>query len=166
MVPTHSYVPVRRGFSTLSERVSTRWSTGKIQPSFWMTPVRPAASTLANIAIDSLLVAFSKLTHVIGGIYMCVRLYWQESVHWYRLQQLNLSWETVFTAYFELDMLRRKRPYKWTIWVSSFHPTRPHDHFSHGECSYTLECATLLFLLSSTSSSSIWTMQAWGFSVR
>jgi len=46
-----------------------------------MTPVRPAASMLGNIAIDSLLVAFSKLTHVIGGIYMCVRLYWQESVH-------------------------------------------------------------------------------------
>src|SRR6266853_4185749 len=69
------------------------------------------------------------------------------------LQQLNLSWETVFTADFELDMLRRKRPYKWTIWVSLFHSTRPHDHFSHGECSYTLECATLLYLFSSSSSS-------------
>jgi len=46
-----------------------------------MTQVRPAASTLANIAIDSLLVALIKLTHVIGGIYMCVRLYWQESVN-------------------------------------------------------------------------------------
>ena len=124
-----------------------------------MTPVRPAASTLANIAIDSLLVAFIKLTHVIGGIYMCVRLCWQEAQTDIELQQLNLRWETVFTADFELDMLRRKRPYKWTIWVSLFHPTQPHDHFSHGECSYTLECATLHYLLSS-SSSSIRTVQA------
>ena len=30
----------------------------------------------------------------------------------------NLSWETVFTAGFELDVLQRKRPYRWTIWVS------------------------------------------------
>ncbi|KAI9439566.1 hypothetical protein H4582DRAFT_1536432 [Lactarius indigo] len=26
-------------------------------------------------------------------------------------------WETVFTAGFELDVLRGKRPYKWTIWL-------------------------------------------------
>ncbi|KAH9016125.1 hypothetical protein EDB85DRAFT_2295349, partial [Lactarius pseudohatsudake] len=26
-------------------------------------------------------------------------------------------WETVFSAGFELDVLRRKRPYKWTIWL-------------------------------------------------
>ena len=31
----------------------------------------------------------------------------------------NLSWETVFTAGFELDVIRRKRPYKWSIWVCS-----------------------------------------------
>jgi hypothetical protein len=30
----------------------------------------------------------------------------------------NFSWETVFTAGFELDVLKRKRPYMWTIWVS------------------------------------------------
>ena len=76
IVPTRCHVPVRRGFSTFYERVSTRWWTGKIQPSFWMTPVRPAASMLVEIAIDSLLVAFIKLIHVIGGIYMCVRLCW------------------------------------------------------------------------------------------
>jgi len=29
----------------------------------------------------------------------------------------KLSWETVFTAGFELDVLRRKRPYRWTIWL-------------------------------------------------
>ena len=27
------------------------------------------------------------------------------------------SWETVFTMGFELDVLRGKRPYRWTIWV-------------------------------------------------
>jgi len=40
--------------------------------------------------------AFINLTHVMAGIYF---------------------WETVFTAGFELDVLRRKRPYKWTIWL-------------------------------------------------
>ncbi len=27
------------------------------------------------------------------------------------------SWETVFTAGFELNILRGKLPYRWTIWV-------------------------------------------------
>ncbi|KAI0246157.1 hypothetical protein BJV78DRAFT_1158090 [Lactifluus subvellereus] len=37
-----------------------------------------------------------KLDHAIAGIYI---------------------WETVFTAGFELDVLRGKRPYRWTIWL-------------------------------------------------
>ncbi|KAI0245158.1 hypothetical protein BJV78DRAFT_622391 [Lactifluus subvellereus] len=41
--------------------------------------------------------AMIKLDHAIAGIYI---------------------WETVFTAGFELDVLRGKRPYRWTIWVS------------------------------------------------
>jgi hypothetical protein len=41
----------------------------------------PAATMLVNIAIDSLLVAFVKLGHAIGGLYMCVRLHWQESAN-------------------------------------------------------------------------------------
>jgi len=41
-------------------------------------------------------IAFIKLNHAIGGIYI---------------------WETVFTAGFEFDVLRRKRPYRWTIWL-------------------------------------------------
>lgn len=28
------------------------------------------------------------------------------------------SWETVLTADFELEVLRGKKPYRWTIWVS------------------------------------------------
>ncbi|KAI0248120.1 hypothetical protein BJV78DRAFT_1239152 [Lactifluus subvellereus] len=40
--------------------------------------------------------AMIKLDHAIAGIYI---------------------WETVFTAGFELDVLRGKRPYRWTIWV-------------------------------------------------
>ncbi|KAH9010108.1 hypothetical protein EDB84DRAFT_1142763 [Lactarius hengduanensis] len=38
----------------------------------------------------------TKLFHAIGSLYI---------------------WETVFTAGFELDVLRGKRPYKWTIWL-------------------------------------------------
>ena len=30
---------------------------------------------------------------------------------------IKLSWEIMLTAGFELDVLRRKRPYRWTIWV-------------------------------------------------
>jgi len=48
---------------------------------------------------------------------MCVRLHIQES--WVlTLVELatKLSWETVLTTGFEMDVLRRKRPYKWTIW--------------------------------------------------
>ncbi|KAI0248208.1 hypothetical protein BJV78DRAFT_1238863, partial [Lactifluus subvellereus] len=44
--------------------------------------------------------AMIKLDHAIAGIYI---------------------WETVFTAGFELDVLRGKRPYRWTIWVSYCH---------------------------------------------
>ncbi|KAI0246168.1 hypothetical protein BJV78DRAFT_194666 [Lactifluus subvellereus] len=40
--------------------------------------------------------ALIKLDHVIAGIYI---------------------WETVFTAGFELDVLRREQPYRWTIWL-------------------------------------------------
>ncbi|KAI9510095.1 hypothetical protein F5148DRAFT_1282291 [Russula earlei] len=41
-------------------------------------------------------IALIKLNHALAGIYI---------------------WETVFTAGFELDVLRRKRPYRWTIWL-------------------------------------------------
>ncbi|KAI0246162.1 hypothetical protein BJV78DRAFT_193727 [Lactifluus subvellereus] len=40
--------------------------------------------------------ALIKLDHAIAGIYI---------------------WETVFTSVFELDILRGKRPYRWTIWL-------------------------------------------------
>ncbi|KAI0258208.1 hypothetical protein BC834DRAFT_975362 [Gloeopeniophorella convolvens] len=40
--------------------------------------------------------ALVKLNHVLSGIYI---------------------WETIFTAGFELDVLRGKRPYRWTIWI-------------------------------------------------
>ncbi|KAI0248179.1 hypothetical protein BJV78DRAFT_1363709 [Lactifluus subvellereus] len=40
--------------------------------------------------------ALIKLDHALAGIYI---------------------WETVFTMGFELDVLRGKRPYKWTIWL-------------------------------------------------
>ncbi len=34
------------------------------------------------------------------------------------------SWELVFTSQYELDVLRRKKPYQWTIWVSVIITTR------------------------------------------
>jgi len=41
-------------------------------------------------------ITFVKLYHAIAGLYF---------------------WETVLTAGFELDVLRGKRPYRWTIWL-------------------------------------------------
>ncbi|KAI0299650.1 hypothetical protein B0F90DRAFT_598113 [Multifurca ochricompacta] len=40
--------------------------------------------------------ALIKLDHALSGIYI---------------------WETLFTAGFELDVLKGKRPYRWTIWI-------------------------------------------------
>jgi len=54
-----------------------------------------------------------------AGVYMCVCLHIQEGGGDISLTRKTLSWETVLTAGFELDVLRRKRPYRWTIWVSS-----------------------------------------------
>jgi len=68
------------GFST-SGRLSTRWSIRINFPSFWKTTVCPAIFVLANITINSDLVAFIKLNHAIGGIYMFVHLHTQESAH-------------------------------------------------------------------------------------
>jgi len=65
-------------------------------PSFCETTVRPEVSLSADIVLNSCLDALAKLNHAIAGLYI---------------------WETVFTAGFELDVLRRKRPYRWTIWL-------------------------------------------------
>jgi hypothetical protein len=89
-----------------------------ILPFFSKTTVRLVAFVSPDIGIDSHLATFVKLNHAIAGIYMCVLLRWRKSAHSY-LSCNNLSWETVFTAGFELDVLRGKRPYRWTIWVSS-----------------------------------------------
>ena len=97
--------------------------------------MRQAVSLSADIAPDSYLVAFLRLNHVITGIYMCVHL--RGKAH--RLLILgynNFSWETVITIGFELDMLRRKRPYKWTIWVSSLQYSKL--YYRLNENSYTL----------------------------
>ncbi len=52
-----------------------------ILSSFSRTYVRPAVVVPVNIAIDSFLAAFTKLNHAIAGLYLCVRLRWQESAH-------------------------------------------------------------------------------------
>jgi hypothetical protein len=41
-----------------------------------------------------------------------------------------VSWEIVTTVGFELDVLRGKRPYRWTIWVSFLHKTESHYHLN------------------------------------
>ncbi|KAI0246167.1 hypothetical protein BJV78DRAFT_194485 [Lactifluus subvellereus] len=58
--------------------------------------------------------ALIKLDHAIAGIYMCAHSPTQESEH---RCELTTSVGRLFTAGFELDVLRGKRPYRWTIWL-------------------------------------------------
>jgi hypothetical protein len=76
------------------------------------------------------LVAYIKLGHAIAGVYMCVFGSIGRKTCVLTSRCDNTSWETVFTAGFELDVLRGKRPYRWTIWVSSFHHSRPRGHLN------------------------------------
>ena len=96
------------------------WSTGKILLSFCKTTVRPAVSDSlsTNISLDSHLRCFRQDQSCRGR-----SLHVSSSLHpgkWVLTSvelATKLSWETVSTAGFELDVLRRKRPYKWTIWA-------------------------------------------------
>ena len=97
--------------------------------------MRQVVSLSTDITLDSYLVSFIRLNHVIAGIYMCVYIRGRE----HRLLTLsynNVSWETVITTGFELGMLRGKRPYKWTIWVSSLQYSKL--YYRLNENSYTL----------------------------
>jgi hypothetical protein len=52
--------------------------------------------------------------------YLHVRSLSYTGTHKAILTRKGLSWETMLTADFELDILRGKRPYRWTIWVSFY----------------------------------------------
>jgi hypothetical protein len=95
-----------------------------------------------------IIVASAKLDHAVAGIYMCVQARYARRRAWMSTNN-NLSWETVFTAGFELDVLRGKRPYKWTIWVSAF-VVLCHC-YGLNRSSYILELVTPLYLHSSCS---------------
>jgi hypothetical protein len=79
-------------------------------------------TTVRSLVVVSILyhpqiaiVALTRLNHVLAGIYMYVPTWMPPPM----MSTYNkFSWETVFTASFELDALRGKRPYRWTIWVS------------------------------------------------
>jgi hypothetical protein len=115
-----------------------------------MTTVRPAVFVSVNIVLHCrLLVAFIKLSHVIAGVYMFVFLFNDRDARALISSCDNPSWETVITTGFELDVLRGKRPYRWTIWVSALHHTRPCCHLN--ESSYTSAPATPTYLPSSSS---------------
>jgi len=76
------------------------------------------------------LVAYIKLGHAISGVYMCVFCSIGRKTCVLTSSCDDPSWETVTTAGFELDVLRGKRPYRWTIWVSSSHHSRPRGHLN------------------------------------
>ncbi len=74
------------------------------------------ALTPTQCLTNYLLVVVTKLLHAIASLYMCAHPHMQK---WPTLILMihTFSWETVFTAGFELNILRGKQPYKWTIWV-------------------------------------------------
>jgi hypothetical protein len=113
--------------TTFTDRVSIIWSTGKIPPSFRKTTVRPAVSVSVNIIPYShrLVVAFIKLSHAVAGFYMFVFVFNDRKACALISSRNDPSWETAITAGFELDVLRGKRPYRWTIWVSALYYAEP-----------------------------------------
>jgi hypothetical protein len=99
-----------------------------ILPSFWKTIVRPAVSVSVNIIPHSHrlgVVAFIKLSHAVAGFYMFVFVFDDRKACALISSCNDPSWETVITAGFELDVLRGKRPYRWTIWVSALYYAEP-----------------------------------------
>ena len=107
-------------------------------PSYCINPMTPQQSYSRSDQVGSCPCRY---------LHVCPHSYAERLVH--LLIYNNLSWETVLTAGFELDVLRGKRPYKWTIWVSRLY-YGPMG-YSHGlnRSSYTLERATQLYSLSS-----------------
>jgi hypothetical protein len=71
------------------------------------------------------IVAVIKLGHTIAGVFMFVFFidHWKACV--LILSWNDTSWEILITAGFELDVLRGKRPYRWTIWVSALYIAKP-----------------------------------------
>lgn len=99
------------------------WRDGRLErscyPSERLQCVLQSLST--NIALDNHLSYFGQAQscngrslHVRSSSYPGKRMV-------ISVELAELSWETLLTAGFELDVLRRKRPYRWTIWVSHFH---------------------------------------------
>ena len=76
------------------------------------------------------LVAYIKLGHAISGVYMSVFDTIGRKTRVLTSGCNNPSWETVTTAGFDLEVLRGKRPYRWTIWVSSLQYSRPRGHLN------------------------------------
>jgi hypothetical protein len=101
-----------------SRRAIPTWLTGLILFSSFKTSVRTLVILTTRCRLNTRYkVALIKLDHAIAGIYMCVHARIQQGPHGMSANN-NISWETVFTLGFEIDVLRGKRPYKWTIWVS------------------------------------------------
>ena len=107
----------------------------------------PGCCTNPMSAQQAHIVALIKLGHAIGGLYMYVRAHTRHAP----MSTNNVSWETVLSMGFELDVLRGKKPYRWTIWVSSL--AAMGHHHSLNRNSYILEPVTQLYLGLSYSSS-------------
>jgi hypothetical protein len=72
------------------------------------------------------IVTFVKLSNTIAGVYMFVYAFNHREACALISRYNDASWEVVITAGFELDVLRGKRPYRWTIWVSASYIAKPH----------------------------------------
>ena len=99
-----------------------------ILPSLWKTIVRHAVSVSVYIIPHSHrlgIVTFVKLGNTIAGVYMFVFAFNHRTACVLILRYNDASWEFMITAGFELDVLRGKRPYRWTIWVSALYIAKP-----------------------------------------
>ena len=132
-------------FAAFSWRASAGWPTRAILVSSIKTTVRfslvVSIRCQPNSHHNDHIVAQTKLGHTIGGIYMYV---WAHTQRAPMSTNNHVSWETVLSMSFEMDVLRGKRPYRWTIWVGSLAAL---GHY-HGLTwsSYILEHVTQLYL--------------------
>ena len=139
------------GTSIFSGRV--HWQHGQLARSCSRSERLPCVllSLSTNIAFDSHLRCLGQTLSCCSRSLHVRSSFISRKASWYQLNSKTLSWETMLTTNFELDVLRRKRPYKWTIWVGSLHHIEPHHHPNRS--SYTLEPATQDYSPSSAYSS-------------
>lgn len=78
-------------------------------------------------------VILKSFSHVLSGIYVYV-CFFASTSRYYVCQFPASSWEFFMTLDYEFDIIRGRRPYRWTIWVRNGGPSLvPTTHPRHSD---------------------------------